>query len=90
MQVNINENAEAIVRKLLETGQFSTVDSVVNSIILTAYPKVAASELNRLRLPDPILDSGESEIPAELPRQSFQPLATEAIEGRLPEFLEAP
>ena len=89
MQVNINENAEAIVKRLLESGQFSTVDSAVNSIILTAFPKVGTSETNRVRLPDPILDSAEFEAAAELPHRPFQPLGTEAIAGRLPEFLEA-
>ena len=87
MQVNIDQNAEAIVKKLMADGRFPSVDSVVNSIITQATVSTSADESQRLRLPEPVLATDEGLVPAELTRNNSVPVEATICQGRLPDFL---
>lgn len=87
MQININQNAEAIVKQLMAHGRFSTADSVVNSIITQATVSTSSDDSQRLRLPEPILATEEDFFPDELTRNKSVPVAAVACLMRLPDFL---
>ncbi len=89
MQVNIDQNTQAIVKKLIEEGTFTSIDSAVNAMVQSAFISHQFSSRSEGRLPDPILAVDEYDVFCDLPRGEEEAILELPVDSskRNPEFL---
>jgi|GEM_PF-5459521 len=83
MEVNINGNAEMIVRRLVEIGRFPSADSAVNSVILRTFSDLTSEVVTGGLLPDPPVSFEEEFQIMDIPLRYSEPVVARCIEGHL-------
>ena len=83
MEVNIDGNAEIIVRKLVELGRFPSAESAVNSVILRTYSDLTTQFVSQSVLPDPPASFEEDFQIPDFPYRFSELVKARRIEGHL-------